>query len=38
MLVHSVNKERDAATFVGKLMSNAATAIAALALIEAESR
>jgi squalene-hopene/tetraprenyl-beta-curcumene cyclase len=34
----SVNKERDTATFVGKLMSDAATAIAALALIEAESR
>ena len=34
----SVNKERDPATFVGKLMSDAATAIAALALVEAESR
>lgn len=34
----SVNKERDAATFVGKLMSDAATAMAALALSEAESR
>ncbi len=31
----SVNKERDPATFVGKLMSDAATAIAALALTEA---
>jgi hypothetical protein len=34
----SVNKERDPATFVGKLMTDAATAIAALALVEAESR
>jgi squalene-hopene/tetraprenyl-beta-curcumene cyclase len=34
----SVNKERDTATFVGKLMSDAATAVAALVLIEAESR
>jgi hypothetical protein len=31
----SVNKERDPASFVGKLMSDAATAMAALALIEA---
>jgi hypothetical protein len=34
----SVNKERDPATFAGKLMSDAATAIAALAVIEAGSR
>jgi hypothetical protein len=34
----SVNKERDVASFVGKLMSDAATAIAALALIEAGSQ
>ena len=34
----SVNKERDPGTFVGKLMSDAATAIAAQALIEARSR
>jgi squalene-hopene/tetraprenyl-beta-curcumene cyclase len=34
----SVNKERDPAGFVGKLMSDAATAFAALALIEAGSR
>jgi squalene-hopene/tetraprenyl-beta-curcumene cyclase len=34
----SLNKERDPATFVGKLMTDAATAIAALALTEAESR
>jgi squalene-hopene/tetraprenyl-beta-curcumene cyclase len=34
----SMNKERDPATFIGKLMSDAATAIAALSLIEAESR
>jgi hypothetical protein len=34
----SVNKERDPATFVGKLMSDAATAVAALALSEAGSR
>ena len=33
----SVNKERDPATFAGKLMTDAATAIAALALVEAES-
>jgi squalene-hopene/tetraprenyl-beta-curcumene cyclase len=33
----SVNKERDPATFVGKLMTDAATAIAAHALVEAES-
>jgi len=34
----SVNKGRDATTFVGKLMSDAATATAALALVEAGSR
>jgi squalene-hopene/tetraprenyl-beta-curcumene cyclase len=34
----SVNKERDPATFVGKLMVDAATAIAALAIAEADSR
>jgi hypothetical protein len=34
----SVNKERDPSTFVGKLMSDAATAIAALSLVEAASR
>jgi squalene-hopene/tetraprenyl-beta-curcumene cyclase len=34
----SLNKERDPATFVGKLMADAATAMAALAIIEAESR
>ncbi len=34
----SVNKERDPATFIGKLMSDAATAIAAMALVEAEGR
>ncbi len=34
----SVNKERDPITFVGKLMSDAATAIAAVALTEAGSR
>jgi squalene-hopene/tetraprenyl-beta-curcumene cyclase len=34
----SVNKKRDPATFVGKLMSDAATAIAAQALVEADSR
>jgi hypothetical protein len=34
----SVNKERDPATFVGKLMSDSATALAALALVEAGSR
>lgn len=33
----SVNKERDPTTFVGHLMSDAATAIAALTLIEAET-
>jgi squalene-hopene/tetraprenyl-beta-curcumene cyclase len=34
----SVNKERDPSTFVGKLMTDAATATAALAIIEAGSR
>jgi hypothetical protein len=34
----SVNKKRDPTTFVGKLMSDAATAIAAQALVEAEGR
>ena len=34
----SVNKQRDPTTFVGKLMSDAATAMAATVLIEAESR
>jgi squalene-hopene/tetraprenyl-beta-curcumene cyclase len=34
----SMNKDRDPATFVGKLMSDAATGVAALAIIEAESR
>jgi squalene-hopene/tetraprenyl-beta-curcumene cyclase len=34
----SVNKERDPATFVGKLMTDAGTASAALALSEAEAR
>jgi squalene-hopene/tetraprenyl-beta-curcumene cyclase len=34
----SVNKERDAGTFVGKLMTDAATASAALALYEVETR
>jgi squalene-hopene/tetraprenyl-beta-curcumene cyclase len=34
----SVNKERDPKTFVGKLMSDAATAIAAQALIASDSR
>jgi hypothetical protein len=34
----SVNKERDPATFVGKLMTDAATALGALALVEAGSR
>ena len=34
----SVNKERDPATFIGKLMTDAATAIAAQALVEAGSR
>lgn len=33
-----MNKERDPATFIGKLMTDAATAMAALSLIEAESR
>jgi hypothetical protein len=33
-----VNKKRDPTTFVGKLMSDAATAIAAQALVEAEGR
>ncbi len=34
----SVNKERDPSTFVGKLMTDAATAFSALALVEAEAR
>ena len=34
----SVNKERDPSTFVGKLMSDAATALAAQALVESESK
>jgi squalene cyclase len=34
----SVNKERDPATFTGKLMIDAATAFAARALVESESR
>jgi hypothetical protein len=34
----SVNKERDPASFVGRLMSDAATAFAAQALVEAGSR
>ena len=34
----SVNKERDPATFAGKLMTDAATAIVAQSLIEAEAR
>jgi len=34
----SMNKERDPATFLGHLMTDAATAIAASAFIEAESR
>jgi hypothetical protein len=34
----SVNKERDPATFVGKLMTDAATAFAAQALVDAQSR
>jgi squalene-hopene/tetraprenyl-beta-curcumene cyclase len=34
----SVNKERDPKTFVGKLMTDAATAVVALALNEAETR
>jgi hypothetical protein len=34
----SVNKERDPSTFVGKLMSDAATAMASTVLIEAEAR
>ena len=33
----SVNKKRDPSTFVGKLMVDAATAFAALALVEAEA-
>jgi squalene-hopene/tetraprenyl-beta-curcumene cyclase len=33
----SVNKKRDPATFVGKLMTDAATAFTALAIVEAES-
>jgi hypothetical protein len=37
-LGRSVNKERDPTTFVGKLMSDAATAFSAFALVEAESR
>jgi hypothetical protein len=34
----SMNKERNPATFVGKLMSDAATAFAAQALVDAQSR
>jgi hypothetical protein len=34
----SVNKERDPATFAGKLMTDAATAIAALSLVESGSK
>jgi hypothetical protein len=34
----SVNKERDPATFAGKLMTDAATAISAAALVEADGR
>jgi mono/diheme cytochrome c family protein len=34
----SVNKERDPATFIGKLMTDAATAVSAQALVEAGSR
>jgi squalene-hopene/tetraprenyl-beta-curcumene cyclase len=34
----SVNKKRDPATFIGKLMVDAATAMAALAITEADSR
>ena len=34
----SVNKERDPATFIGKLMSDAGTAFVAQALIESEAR
>ncbi len=34
----SVNKERDPSTFVGKLMTDAATAMAALAIVEAGSK
>jgi hypothetical protein len=33
-----MNRDRDPATFVGRLMSDAATAMAAQALIEAETR
>jgi squalene-hopene/tetraprenyl-beta-curcumene cyclase len=35
---YSMNKERDPATFVGKLMSDAATAVAARALVESGTR
>jgi len=33
-----LNKERDPTSFIGRLMSDAATAMAATVLIEAESR